>query len=310
SPLMADAPVPQTPVMHRVSGGGIVMNIDVADGARIVSLLASGREWLAPSGPRVPGEYLQPGSGGWDDASPTISSCVLTDGTVLADHGDAWQRAWRVDSASVNHVQTSVDLAGAAITLSRRVESTPTGIRLRWTASTHSASPLPVFWSAHPLFVAEEGTRVEVVPPGPPLTEEYPNRGAQRPWPTAVGDAAIKAFTTHPVGSASVVHRNGDTLTLTWDPELLPYLGLYWDGGEFTTTPVIAIEPTTALGDSAARAIATGAIRSVSAAAPVTWWMDLRVVRQGTRPAEYPCLAEVRHQQDKTVAFKIVILSS
>ena len=75
--------------------------------------------------------------------------------------------------------------------------------------------------------------------------------------------------------SAAVVHANGDTLSLSWDPALLPYLGLYWDGGEFTDTPVMAIEPSTAFGDSAARAVAEGRIRLLEPGRPFTWWLHL-----------------------------------
>jgi hypothetical protein len=258
-----------------LGGGGITVQVDVADGARVTSLTAAGREWLAPSGPRTAGVFVQPGSGGWDEAVPTVAACTLPDGTHLADHGDAWQTVWTLDSADDRHVQTSVRLASLPISLTRRVEATDAGIRLMYTASTDATAPVPLAWCAHPLFAADAGTRILVDSPEPPLIEEYPSRGVPRDWPGAVGATAIKAFAGGAHSSASVVHAGGDTLTLSWDPALLPHLGLYWDGGEFTDTPVVAIEPSTAFGDSAARALAEGRIRRLEPGRPFAWWLHL-----------------------------------
>jgi hypothetical protein len=271
-------------------GGGITVQVDVADGARITSLTSGGREWLAPSGPRSPGVFVQPGSGGWDEVAPTVAACVLGDGTAfagtalagtalagtaLADHGDAWQSEWGLDSCDDTHVQTSVRLSSLPITLTRRVTGTATGIRMSWEASTDGPGPVPLAWCAHPLFAAEPGTRIVLAGPASALIEEYPRGRVPRDWPGAVGEAAIKAFVGEPQSSASVVHGNGDALTLSWDPVLLPYLGLYWDGGEFTDTPVVAIEPSTAFGDSAARAVAEGRIRFLEPGRPFSWWLQL-----------------------------------
>ena len=266
-------------------GGGITVRVDVADGARITSLTSGGREWLAPSGPRSPGVFVQPGSGGWDEVVPTVAACVLADGTALtgtalADHGDAWQTPWTLDSADARHVQTTVRLASLPISLTRRIEGTGTGIRLAYTASTDAAAPVPLAWCAHPLFAADAGTRLVPAGPVPGLIEEYPRYRVPRDWPSVVAPSALKAFTDAPAASAAVVHANGDTLTLSWDSVLLPYLGLYWDGGEFTDTPVVAIEPSTAFGDSAVRAVAEGRIRLLEPGRPFRWWVQLTALAE------------------------------
>ena len=261
-------------MIHTVAGGGITAEIDLADGGRLTALTALGRQWLAVGGARTPGGYLQAGSGGWDEIAPTVSACVLDDGTVLADHGDAWQNAWTLVSASDTHVEATVTLTSLPITLTRRVESSGTGLRLSYSATTSSVRPVPLFWCAHPLFAAHPGTRLRVSA-DPRLIEEYPGPRRQREWPGDVGATAVKAFTDGPVSSASVVHTGGDSLTLSWDPDVLPYLGLYWDGGEFTSVPVVAIEPATGYGDSAARASAEGRVRLLRAGSPFVWWLDV-----------------------------------
>ena len=259
---------------HTLTGGGITAEIDLADGGRLTGLAALGRQWLAGCGPRTPGDYLQAGSGGWDEISPTVSACVLADGTELPDHGDAWQTEWTLVSAGDTHVEATVDLTSLPITLWRRIDATNSGLRLSYSASTSSSRPVPLFWCAHPLFAAYPGTRLRAAG-APRLTEEYPGPRRAREWPEHVGGSAVKAFAEGPVASASVEHADGAALTLAWDPALLPYLGLYWDGGEFTTVPVVAIEPSTGYGDSAARASADGRVHELRAGSPFRWWIDV-----------------------------------
>jgi hypothetical protein len=256
-------------------GGGLELLVDAADGARIVSLTGGGREWLAPSSSRLPGAFVQAGSGGWDEAVPTVAACVLPDRTVLPDHGDAWSSAWTVVSRG-SVLETSVVLASLPVSLTRRVSATAAGIRLDYLATTASSEPLPLLWAAHPLFAADEDTRV-VLDGSPALVEEYPSRGRPLLWDAgrAASGGALKAFATGTHASARVVHGDGAVLRLSWDPVELPHLGLYWDAQEFTGTPVVAIEPSTGLGDSAADALAAGAVRMLGRHDPLRWWLEV-----------------------------------
>lgn len=261
--------------MIRVEGGnGVTAVVAPEHGARIVSITAHGREWLSPSRPDASGPFVHAGTGGWDEAIPTVQHCVL-DGVVLPDHGDAWNAAWELLPA--NGVTTAIDLRSLPIRLVRSITPTATGLRLSYTASTASASPVSFLWSAHPLFRAETGSFLRMTPQL--LTEEHPVRGRTVTIPAGIdaigADAALKAFATG-VAAASVVHADGAALTLSWDPHLLPYLGLYWDRGEFTTAPVMAIEPTMAPTDSAARA---ASLWSVTATSPKTWWLDVTAAK-------------------------------
>ena len=266
-------------------GAGIDLLVDVSDGARIVSLTAGGREWLAPSAPRLPGAFVQAGSGGWDEAVPTVAACVLADGTVLPDHGDVWSADWTVTARGADHLETTVRLASLPVTLRRRITATASGIRLSYTATTDRREPMPLLWAAHPLFAAEPGTRI-ALDGDPVLVEEYPQRGRALAWDAhrAAGHGALKAFSTGSHSSARVVHPDGSALRLDWDPRALPHLGLYWDGDEFTPTPVVAVEPSTGRGDSAALAAAEARVRTLSSAAPLHWWLELAYSPGG--PAE------------------------
>jgi len=262
--------------VHTVpGGGGLAATVDVEHGARITGLVSGGREWLAPSLPLpagAPRAFVHAGTGGWDDAIPTVAACVLADGKSLPDHGDVWDLRWEVVEASVESLLVRVALTSLPIELERRISPTRDGLRIDWTASTEFPVPVSFLWSAHPLFVAEPGSRM--VAPGA-LVEEYPGRGPVE-WPESIDSIedgrALKAFAPSG-GIASIVQTDGSALTLTWDPAVLPHLGLYWDRGEFSTRPVMAIEPTMAPTDSAARA---EALWTITAGEPRRWWVEVR----------------------------------
>lgn len=241
----------------RFSGGGVDLVIDPADGGRITSLVAHGREWLKPSHPRLPTEsFLNAGTGGWDECAPTVGAGILPDGTVLRDHGDAWRSPWEGG--------TRVFLPSVGVTLERTLDATPTGVRLNYQATSHT--DVPLLWSAHPLFAAPPGTRI--VAAGT-LMAEYPTV-EQIAWPTSIDDVhgAIKAFAD--TQEASIQHADGTELHMRWS---LPHAGYYWDTGEFTDTPVVAIEPTTGRSDSAVDIL--DALPIVRADKPIRWWVEL-----------------------------------
>ncbi len=264
--------------MLTVSGNGVHLAVEAADGGRITRLVAHGRQWLAPSGPRTVGErFPGPGTGGWDDVVPTVSPCRLPDGTELPDHGDAWRRPWTVTERGRPVLGMRVDLLSLPVTLERRILATEDGVRIDWTASTWQEQPIPLLWSAHPLFSAPRGT--VILSGAESVMEEYPVRGRTVDNPGGIDafgpGSALKAFVS---GSscASVVHADDRGVQLSWDPVRLPHLGLYWDRGVFTETPVVSIEPTTGPGDSAADVLSH--LPVVHRGRPLNWWIEISAV--------------------------------
>jgi len=264
--------------VHEINGGGdLTAAVDSRAGGRIVSLASGGREWLSPSFPLPPGEqrsFVHAGTGGWDDAIPTVEACSLGDGSALGDHGEVWDREWRIVSSSPRHLSTSIELRSLPLRFERLITATTTGLRLDWRVTTTSPSPVSFLWSAHPLFAAEPDSRIVVEHPGV-VVEEYPERGRVATIPGSIADlpagGALKLFASG-VSRASVVHADSSVLTLTWDAAELPFVGLYLDRGEFTTRPVLAIEPTMAATDSAARATT---LWTVSAGEEKIWHLDI-----------------------------------
>lgn len=274
-----------------VTGGGGLTVVVSLRGGRITSLTSAGeREWLAPSTPPTSGAFVQPGMGGWDELLPTVRAVTLSDGTRLPDHGDLWSSVWHPEEVTDSRIDLSAFSPSASLTLRRLIEVTDTGLRLSYRATSTSATPVPLFWSAHPQFVASDTAvlrlfsgRSEVFPA---LLEEYPAPGAERPfeaqslawWAPLRTSVKVFAAPTERVDSATIGVPGSPALQLSWNRDELPYLGLFWDNREFAAQPVICLEPTTAHGDSAADAAALGRVLLVSAAQPVTWQLELALV--------------------------------
>lgn len=259
--------------------GHVCAVVDAADGARITSLRIDDTEWLVPPPRRrtTPGassatdSFVAAGTGGWDDCLPTVEACRLLDGTPLPDHGEAWRRPWEVTRATADRITTRLSLDTAPLTITRTVAASAAGILIDWAVSTDSLTPVPVLWSAHPLFAAPPGTRIDIA--ATTAVCEYPSQGGEIATPTAIDDIgsgrAVKAFVTG-VDRAVVRRADGRALRVHWAADPLRHVGLYLDRDLFTETPCIAIEPTTGASDSAARA---EDLPTTVSGAPLTWWM-------------------------------------
>jgi galactose mutarotase-like enzyme len=254
-----------------VTGGGLELAIEPDDGGRITSLCDSyGHEWL-----------LQPTAawpGGWDEVAPSIRPVTLPDGTRVPDHGDALSTPWRVERASAIEVELSVRLRSVPVRLRRRASATTGGIRLDYEASTASIVPVPFLWAAHPQF-SGSGVRLEL-PPELLVIEEHPRPGRRQTLPSEPFDelasgSSLKVFTATTVEQVELV-RGAHRLAMSWSASALPWLGLFWDAGEFAGERVIAIEPSTGFGDSLLDATATRRVLTVVRDAPLLWSLDLR----------------------------------
>ncbi|MFC9560617.1 hypothetical protein [Agromyces sp. NPDC056965] len=261
----------------------IAVEFDPLDGARITSLVAAGREWLAPSPPRDPeGGFTASGTGGWDEVVPTVAACTMADGTGLPDHGDAWRLEWSVVASGPATSTAVVSLRSVPLQLSRTLTVEAGRLRADYVATATGRAGVPLLWAAHPLFAAPPGTRIVTGAPEPRLVGEFPEAGSPMAWPggatgrggiDGVG-GALKAFTTG-LDRARIVHADGQGLTLRWDARTLPHLGLFWDAGVFADQPVVAIEPTTGCRDAASAV--EEELPVVSPGRPLRWWLELSV---------------------------------
>jgi len=290
-------------------------------GAKIVSLVdrRAGLEWL--SGPlrgRTVGRppygslYSDQDMAGWDEMFPTITACQYPGagprhGVDLPDHGEAWTLPWLVRQAAPEGL--TLELTGQALryTLTRQADlPEPAALRLRYRLENHEPEPLPYLWAAHPQFLCGDQGRV-VFPAqvrqvintigaewgwGPPET--------RFDWPEATGvdgkpvrldltgpptlKRGRKLFAlpeARPDWAAVLREESGEWLRFEWNPEELPYLGLWVDEGALNENTVAAPEPMTAWYDGLALAVGKGHVKTVPPGGFHTWTLTVRLGLDG-----------------------------
>jgi hypothetical protein len=268
-----------------VVGDGLKAVVLPERGGKIGSLVdASGYDWLSapeaePSAPARPGaSFLDADMSGWDECAPTVTASRLADGTDLPDHGDLWDTGW------IGNGQTLL-ARGRSLpyTFERTITAVDDGLRFDYTV-TATERPMPFLWVAHPQFLAPPGTRVAVAAHA--VVDALANDPRELEW-----SHELSTIDTIPAGQCRKVYLSPDEhvnttaievpghgrLSLRWDAQIAPYLGLWFDHARYAPQSVIAIEPSTGFFDSAASAESAGRVLMLEPGVPVSWFVDLTV---------------------------------
>ena len=238
----------------------------VAQGARMVSLVdkrldheflveQTGEAYLRSSfgHPMTPDQAV-----GYDDMFPTIDVCHYEEfpweGIQLPDHGEVWALDWDVvveDSA----LAASVHGVRLPYRLRRRMSCPDEGhLRMDYLLENLSPMDLSYLWSAHPMLLVEEGSRIEVpegcerARPILSLSGRLGGYGDEFTWPRwtdrqgnnhdlsvirspRTGDVEKYFFTNRlKEGWCRLRHpSNGATLNFEWPAEQLPYFAVVID---------------------------------------------------------------------------------
>ena len=286
-------------------------------GAKIVSLLdkRGDFEWLAgpmPGRPVRPAAYAAPfveqDMAGWDEMFPTILACAYPGpgphhGAALADHGEAWALPWEVTQAAGEELVLALTGRALPYRLARSASFiAPDALALRYTLQNLGDDPMPYMWAAHPQFLAGADCRIVL----PPEVTEVVNtagpdagwgpREARFGWPeTAAPDGrrvrldevglsalgSCRKFFALPDARPSWAEvrrvESGHWLRLEWDPQSVPYLGLWVDEGAVNSEAVVAPEPTTGWYDELALAWSKGKVQVLPAGGVQRWRLVVRV---------------------------------
>jgi galactose mutarotase-like enzyme len=289
-------------------------------GAKIVSLLdrRAETEWLIGPGQRpvkpVPygATFTDQDMAGWDEMFPTIDACDYPGpgpqhGTPLPDHGEAWALPWQVTAAGPAGLTLKLQGRALPYELTRTADCPePALLRLRYTLLNLGANPMPYLWAAHPQFLcgsngqlilpAEVTEVVNTIPEswgwGKPGTrwEWPPAQLADRPGVRAdlIGPPTLKRGRKlfvlphlHPSWAAVLQRDSGRWVRFEWNPDKVPYLGLWVDEGAFSHDSVAALEPMTGWHDDLALAARKGHVKTVPAGEMHTWTLIVRLGRDG-----------------------------
>ena len=261
-----------------------------------MSLRWRDREWLAgPAGDlRIPNygdTFVEADMSGWDEMLPTIDACVLPSGAALPDHGEVWTLPWRVDRVSAEELVCEITGRVLPYALRRHLSVTSAGgsatLRMDYELRVTGSEPVPLLWAAHPQFVVSPKTRLILPPHVDGVWQVWPT-ATRLVWPgggqtvldgVADGEARKLYLPTRlRAGWCALEEPDGASLRLSWDPEVVPYLGIWIDNGLNSRQPVVAIEPTTGYYDSLERADRDGRVSVVAPGRPLrfTLTVDLR----------------------------------
>jgi galactose mutarotase-like enzyme len=274
-------------------------------GAKIASLYdkAAGYEWLAPpSHPvreRAYGDtFVAHDMAGWDEMFPTIVPCAspFDPAVELPDHGEVWLLPWHIREANRTRLTLSVTGQALPYVLTRTASLHGDRLRLDYHLKSHAALPLPFLWTAHPLFNADEHTRIEL----PPSLTQVVNASAHLHWGQpdhlleypglerrldAAGNASLKDYRKFYLPPEQVVSSTGLVqqdrncgLRLRWDSAFAPYLGVWVDEGTYSKNTTVALEPASGYRDSLSLAIENKRVSIVQPGAEVHWWLEVACV--------------------------------
>jgi galactose mutarotase-like enzyme len=277
-------------------------------GAKIASLLdkRSGYEWMLPATLRpvrpIPygATFTEYDMSGWDEMFPTIGVCEYPvpgahQGAYLPDHGEVWAMEWGIESA-YDALVLSIQGQALPYTLRRSARAEGDALLLDYEVRNTGSEILYYLWSAHPLFNANEHTRLilpdnvtEVVN----ILDNHPVLGAlgtRHPFPQTdsgfrldqvapPASRTCRKFFAPPEETVSwAVLRQEDSgafLRMDWDAVRTPYLGVWVDEGFYTVTSCIAVEPMTGYHDSLTTAYANNRVSSLPPGDKHTWRIKL-----------------------------------
>ena len=283
-------------------------------GGKISSLRYKGAELLqAPLreyGPRtLDMDFADSDASGIDECLPTVAPSEIpgpSGKVMIPDHGEFWRLPCDVEVAGEREIRLAAQGFMLPLRLERRLTLDESTLRIDYRLENLGETEIPYLWSAHPLFVVEEGDIVVLPDSVTQLTVENSIhdrlglKGEKVSWPwvslvdgrkmdisraeDAEENVGDKLWCGAPrEGWAELERRHaGLRVRVGFDGNQTPYLGLWlcyggWPEGQTKRQQCVAIEPCTAPGDSLAEALTKGWAQMLAPGQSVIWWMTIAV---------------------------------
>lgn len=283
------------------------------EGGRIASLksLHSGMEFLTQS--HRSGSYSRPGfdaafqdgpCAGIEECLPTVGACGSeTGGGRVPDHGDFWQLRWNVTSASSSHLQMFATGFSRTLRFSKELSLDDDSLRVGYRVENTGSAVQSFLYACHPLFAVSDGDLILLPSEIRELRLDY-SRGNRLgsscttvSWPESEGGIRLDVAGCPTSGTAEMFYTprlsqglcglyrkaTAQRLDVLFDPERLPYLGLWlcyggWpDDGSGVRQYAVALEPTTSGCNTLTEAERSGAAVALRAGETFDWEIRFRV---------------------------------
>lgn len=313
-------------VSRRYSLQNAALSVEILpdEGGRISSLksLCSGMEFLTQS--QRGGSYFQPGfhaafqdgpCAGIEECLPTVGACGSeTDGGPVPDHGDFWQLRWNVSSVSSSHIHMYATGFSRTLRFSKRLSLNDDSVRIVYRVENIGPISQSFMYACHPLFAISVGDLIFLPSEVRELRVDY-SRGNRLgssdkmiSWPESqtgirldiAGDPALGIAEMFYTGRLSQgrcgLYRSatGQLLDILFDPERLPYLGLWlcyggWpDGASDTKQYAVALEPTTSGCNTLSEAEHSGSAIVLDVGKTFDWEVHFRIRDSEAPPSFAP----------------------
>ena len=255
-------------------GGKIASLVSRLDGKELL-LVKEGEDYRPLS---YGGSYVDAECSAFDDMFPTIDPYTPTvgqyRGVTYPDHGEVCRIPYDA-SVKENKVILNAHSRLFAVRYQKTVGvSSDGGIEIAYEIVNEGEEPFPCLWAGHVMLQGEDGMRLETSfgadAPREMIfcTEGYDEKSL--PTDRLTGflpgqGAAYKFYYTEPIKADgfSVLYPNGRRLSVSYDRNTVPYLGVWLNNGEFQDIYNIAPEPCTAPFDAPDRAERRGYTASI-----------------------------------------------
>ncbi len=237
------------------------------NGGKLVSIKdKSGREWLAQDeNPhyipiRLGDSYVEGEVSGADEMFPTIDPCVC-DGYEYPCHGEVCRVSHSFEESEGRAVMTYTS-AECGYKYTKTVsENIDGGGCVEYTIENLRDTELPCLWALHTMFAATDGGRVfagigqeETIEIMFDETNRFGKRGdvlkldgqSLISSPFVPGGEAYKYYLTDKLREGYCGYfdeKAGAGIKLSYDPNALPYLGVWMNNGGFKNMYNAAVEP-------------------------------------------------------------------
>jgi galactose mutarotase-like enzyme len=283
-----------------ISSDALRVAVRARRGARVTSVLSrhDNREWLRQARGGAEGSEFPYGSTftdtnhyGWDEMFPTVDPCLFPtepfQGAPVPDHGELWQLEWDVMDSSPSALHQRVSSDRFNYTFDRRLRVTDATLRCEYECVVDTDVPVPMLWALHPQFEMHVGSRVTLAREFKSVLDTSDAAAVYEvDWlgnlqvERDVLDGADRMIYLKPdeeANAVSIIDLSGSFLTLSWDNQFAPYLGIWLDRGRYTQGSVAALEPTNGFFDDLARAYGGKSIRYFEPGEATSWWVEITV---------------------------------
>jgi hypothetical protein len=253
---------------------------------------------------------------GIEECLPTVGKCdVETDGGAVPDHGDFWQVPWHLDESADELRLTAMGFS-RMLRFEKKMALRDRALRVDYTVENVGRQATSFLYACHPLLAVEAGDVVVMPEEVTRLTINFSlggrlgEVGGGADWPVHEGEGGLVDLRQVLARDAAVAEmlytgrmtrgwcglyraRAGQGIVLRFDPERLPYMGMWlcyggWPiPGEEPVQYAVALEPTVAPYGTLAEAQRQGAARELAGLASTTWWIEFEVSRSGISLEEF-----------------------